>query len=175
MSRFAQTLSLGVVVLAATLAKADTIDFSANGLLSDGATLGGTLTVNNGTGAVLDSTLYATGPDNDLFTKVVDETHQGYGGISYDLVYIATASGATELAFSVSPSFTGFTGGNVNGGNIYYPGASSPYGASIDFLTLSEPVAVSPEPSSLLLLTAALPAFGYVFQRERRAQFRPPV
>ena len=173
MSRFAQTLTLGIVVLAATLAKADTIAFTANGLLTDGAVIGGTLTVNNGNGLVLGSTLYATGPDNDVFTTVSRESHQSYGGTSYDLVYLATANGSTDLAFSVSPSFTGFTGGNVNGGNVYYPGAGSPYGANISFLTLSQPAAVTPEPSSLLLLGTALPVWVYGVLRQRAPSCSP--
>ncbi len=184
---------IAAALLAGPALKAASLTFDATGTFSDGATLGGTIHIDTGSGTVTSSDLVITG--NASLSPITFDTvafgglQEGAGGENVwndiELGASAAPGWGIDLIVLLGPatSLVGYTGGDLcamstDGSTFTCPVTEffSRYSSNIEnaftggpyaFLTsgsLSEPAA-SPEPASACLLLAGSAAL--VFWRRR--------
>ncbi len=171
MRRFMLTAAvLGLMAGAGPRARADLSTFAAAGEFQDGATLGGTMTIDTTAGIVTAVDLTVTAPDSLAFTFV--QAQESFEGI-YTIQTGTAASGFPDLnLYFPNPSLVGYTGGYIGSGDqtaivyvsdIYYSSNNQVY------LTVGSLTAV-PEPSTLLVAcVGGVCVIAYGVAKQRRA------
>jgi hypothetical protein len=167
---------LGLMAEAAAPARADTsLVFNAAGTFADGATLGGTLTIDTSIGTVT-AAILTVGPSDSLTLETIQlQTFIGFGTYKI-LVGESTNPGDTPylVIFLPTSSLTGYTGGVIDSTTSI--GASNislvkrnPMSPGDTLTTGGLSVAV-PEPNTLLVACmGGVCAIAYGVAKKRRA------
>lgn len=168
-NRMLLCLALLVGALNSTAAHANILTFDASGLFEEGYTLGGTLTIDNTLGTVVNSDLTISGapslPSPDSFTSILAAQPIAYNGGLFDL-NVQDSSGNIFSSGLTAPTLVGFTGGafcsdqtsNICGSAL----EDFSNGFSLHYLqsgTLSLTAAV-PEPSTWAMLILGFCGLG---------------
>lgn len=170
-------LLLPAVLLVFTLAaKADTV-FSLSGSFTDGANIGGTLTIDTTAGTITQSNIIISAPDSTTQTNIKAQgsglfSRQG-GGNGYG-ADIRNAAGTIDFNF-IFPTATlvGYTGNGNNSINFLNGFAGNLYNltTSTSGASLGAPAAaaVTPEPSSMVLVATGLLGMAGMVKRRLSA------
>ena len=147
--------------------------FTASGTFANGATLGGTVTINPATGEVTAINLTVSAPISATLT-VAEGT--GFGAAYVDFG-VGTVSGTTDMTVALpGTTLVGFSGGPLCSTSAPCGGISSGVRVSgvltqltSGSLTSGSSAAATPAPPSLwLALSGCLAAFVYALRRRRR-------
>jgi len=167
-TRFILRAARPIILCLASLApQAFATDFQATGLFTNGATLGGTLTIDTNVGTVTASDLTISGAGT--FSTLISQIN--YGPPVFYSVVADNIAGTEEFSFGLlADSLVGYTGGDFcgdsNGGSclssVFYP-ISDPFNqVSLSNGTLIGTSGVAPEPAALSFLGTAF-AVGLMF------------
>jgi hypothetical protein len=169
-------LALLAGALNSTAAHAAVLTFDASGLFDGGYTLGGTLTIDNTLGTVVDSNLTISGdaaiPSPDSFTSILAAKPIAYNGGLFDL-NVEDGSGNIFSSGLTAPTLVGFTGGafcsdqtsNICGSALEdFSNGSSLHDLQSGTLTLTAAV---PEPSTWAMMILGFCGLGVMARRKK--------
>jgi hypothetical protein len=149
---------------------AATIVFNVNGSLADGASISGTITINNTTGTATAANLTFGAPDSVNMPLIYGQGLAFFGALpnNYGLGLQNTADTMDFNFVFPTTTLVGYNGGPIADGNLFNLTTNSP-GAGI--VTMSLSTVSAPEPTSLALIgSGALLGLLLLSQRARLTQ-----
>ena len=155
-----------ILCLVSLATQAYATDFQATGLFANGATLGGTLTIDTNVGTVTASDLTISGAGT--FSTLISQFN--YGPPVFYSVIADNAAGTEEFSFGLlADSLVGYTGGDFCGdsngscfSSVFYPTSDPSNQVSLSSGSLIGTSGAAPEPTTLSFLGIAFAA-GLMF------------
>jgi hypothetical protein len=148
---------------------AATILFNVNGNLADGASISGTITINNTTGTATAANLTFGAPDSINMPLIYGQGLGFFGALpnNYGLGLRNTTDTMNFNFIFPTTTLVGYNGGPIAEGNLFNVTTNSP-GAGV--VTMSLTTVSAPEPTSLALVGGGLLGLLLFAQRARLTQ-----